>query len=119
MFSAINSLTFSPAMARLFLKPRTHHGESKFFFFRWFNRGMRWLENSYDSFLDYTARHWWTIVIPSLALLALTGWMLLNRPKGFIPTEDQGYIFVTVAGARRHHAWSRRRGSWTAPSRSR
>lgn len=95
VFSAINSLTFSPAMARLFLKPRAH-GESKFFFFRWFNNGMRWLENSYDAFLDFTARHWWTIVIPSLALLALTGYMLIERPKAFIPTEDKGYFIITV-----------------------
>lgn len=96
LFSALNSLTFSPAMARLLLRPKAHHGESRFFFFRWFNRGMRWLENSYDSFLEYTAHHWWTIVIPSLALLALTGWMILERPKSFIPVEDQGYLIVTV-----------------------
>ncbi len=68
MFSAINSLTFSPAMSRLFLRPR--HGESKFFLFRWFNQGMRWLENSYDAFLEFTAHHWWTIVMPSIGLLA-------------------------------------------------
>ena len=37
IFSAINSLTFSPAMSRLFLRPK--HGETKFFFFRWFNHG--------------------------------------------------------------------------------
>ena len=37
IFSAINSLTFSPAMSRLFLRPK--HGESKFFLFRWFNHG--------------------------------------------------------------------------------
>ena len=94
LFSAINSLTLSPAMARLFLRPR--HGESKFFLFRWFNRGMRWLENSYDAFLEFTAHHWWTIVIPSIALLALTGWMLVERPKAFIPTEDQGYLIVAI-----------------------
>ncbi len=96
VFSAINSLTFSPAMARLFLKAKANHGESKFFFFRWFNRGMHWLENSYDSFLDYTAHHWPLIVVPSILLLALTGLMIAERPKGFIPIEDQGYIFVTV-----------------------
>ena len=96
VFSAINSLTFSPAMARLFLKATPSHGESRFFLFRWFNRGMRWLENSYDSFLEYTAHHWWTIVVPSLGLLALTGFMLVERPKAFIPVEDQGYIIVTV-----------------------
>ena len=94
VFSAINSLTFTPAMARLFLRPK--HGESKFFLFRWFNHGMRWLENSYDSFLDFTAHHWWTIVLPSIALLALTWWMLFERPKAFIPTEDQGYLIATI-----------------------
>ncbi len=94
VFSAFNSLTFSPAMSRLFL--RAKHGETKFFFFRWFNAGMRWLENSYDSFLEFTARHWWTIVIPSVGLLVLTGAMLMARPKSFIPTEDQGYLIVAI-----------------------
>jgi hydrophobe/amphiphile efflux-1 (HAE1) family protein len=94
LFSAFNSLTFSPAMSRLFLKPK--HGGAKFFLFRWFNAGMHWLENSYDSFLELTAHHWWAIVIPSLGLLALTGWMIAERPKSFIPTEDQGYLIVGV-----------------------
>jgi len=94
LFSAFNSLTFSPAMSRLFLKPK--HGETKFFVFRWFNAGMRWLENSYDAILEFTARHWWTIVLPSVGLLVLTGWMLQARPKSFIPTEDQGYLIVGV-----------------------
>ena len=94
IFSAINSLTFSPAMSRLFLRPK--HGESRFFFFRWFNHGMRWLENSYDTFLDFTAHHWWTIVLPSIGLLALTGYMLVERPKAFIPTEDQGYLIASI-----------------------
>ena len=94
VFSAFNSLTFSPAMARLFLKPK--HGETKFFLFRWFNAGLRWIENSYDSFLEFTARHWWTIVVPSVALLGLTGCMLMARPKAFIPTEDQGYLIVAI-----------------------
>jgi hydrophobe/amphiphile efflux-1 (HAE1) family protein len=94
VFSAINSLTFSPAMSRLFLRPK--HGESKFILFRWFNQGMKWLENSYDTFLDFTAHHWWTIVIPSIGLLALTFWMLTTRPKSFIPSEDQGYLIASI-----------------------
>ena len=57
VFSAFNSLSFSPAMSRLFLRPRGH-GESTFFLFRWFNRAMRWAENSYDAFLDRAARDW-------------------------------------------------------------
>jgi hydrophobe/amphiphile efflux-1 (HAE1) family protein len=94
LFSAFNSLTFTPAMSRLILRPR--HGEPRFVLFRWFNRGMKWLEDSYDGFLDFAARHWWTVVIPSLGLLALTGWMIVERPKAFIPTEDQAYLIVSV-----------------------
>ncbi|WP_422924769.1 efflux RND transporter permease subunit [Singulisphaera sp. PoT] len=94
VFSAFNSLTFTPAMSRLFLKAK--HGETKFFLFRWFNAGLKWIEDSYDSFLDFTAHHWWTIVIPSAGLLALTGWMLVERPKAFIPTEDQGYVIIAI-----------------------
>ena len=57
---------------------------------------MKWIENSYDAFLEFTAHHWWTIVIPSIGLLALTGWMLDRRPKAFIPNEDQGYLIVSI-----------------------
>jgi len=94
VFSAISSLTLSPAMSRLFLKPK--QGESKFFLFRWFNAILRWVDESYDSVLDFTAHHWWTIVVPSVMLLALTAWMIIERPKAFIPTEDQGYLLVVI-----------------------
>jgi len=94
VFSAFNSLTFSPAMARLFLREKK--GKTKFFLFRWFNAGLKWIEDSYDAVLEFTARHWWTIVVPSLALLVVTGWMISARPKAFIPTEDQGYLISVV-----------------------
>ena len=103
LFSALNSLTFSPAMARLFLKAKTHHGESKFFFFRWFNRGMKWLENSYDSFLEYTAHHWWLIVIPSLALLALTGVDALRAAQVVHPGGRPGLPHRHGPDPGRHH----------------
>ena len=94
VFSAFNSLSFSPAMARMFLREK--HGPTRFFLFRWFNAGLGWIENSYDAVLEWTAHHWWTIVVPSVALLGLTGWMIASRPKAFIPTEDQGYVICVV-----------------------
>ncbi len=95
-FSALNSLTFSPAMSRLFLKAKVDHGPSKFPPFRWFNSLMTWLETSYDSICEYTTHHWYLVVLPSLVLLGLTGWLLWERPKAFIPSEDQGYLIVAV-----------------------
>ena len=41
-------------------------------------------------------------MLPSLGLLALTGWLIYERPKAFIPTEDQGYLIVVAPDARRH-----------------
>ena len=117
LFSAINSLTFSPAMARLFLRPK--HGETKFFLFRWFNRGMRWLENSYDSFLEFTAHHWWTIVIPSLALLALTYVDAGRAAQGVHPDRGPGLPDRRDPDARRHRPRGRPPGSPAASARSR
>jgi HAE1 family hydrophobic/amphiphilic exporter-1 len=94
VFSAFNSLTFSPAMSRLFL--RAKRGPTRFWPFRLFNAGLKWIEESYDSVLEFTARRWWTIVVPSIALLGLTAWMVVERPKAFIPTEDQGYVICVV-----------------------
>jgi HAE1 family hydrophobic/amphiphilic exporter-1 len=94
VFSAFNSLTFSPAMSRLFLREKRR--ETRFFLFRWFNSVLNWVENSYDAVLELTARHWWAIVVPSLLLLGFTGWMVASRPKSFIPTEDQGYVICVV-----------------------
>src|SRR5262249_12320706 len=51
---------------------------------------------SYDAVLEWTARRWWMIVVPSLLLLALTTWMVAVRPKSFIPTEDQGYLICVI-----------------------
>ncbi len=34
--------------------------------------------------------------MPSLGLLGLTAWMIVERPKAFIPTEDQGYVICVV-----------------------
>src|SRR5437763_16999079 len=69
VFSAFNSLTLSPAMARLFL--RENRGETRFFLFRWVSAGLGWIENSYDAVREWTAHHWRTIVAPSVVLLGL------------------------------------------------
>ena len=95
LFSAFNSLTFSPAMARLFLRPEARRDEVLPVplvqprpgldreFLRRVPRMRRPTTGGRSS-------------LPSLGLLALTGWMIAERPKAFIPTEDQGYLIVVV-----------------------
>ena len=44
--------------------------------------------------------------------------MIAERPKAFIPTEDQGYLIVVGPDARRHQRRGDRRGSSSASRRS-
>ena len=36
------------------------------------------------------------VALVFLALLAVTYWVYMRVPRGFIPDEDQGYLFVLI-----------------------
>ncbi len=92
-FSAFNSLTLSPALCAILLKPST--GEQAWAF-RKFNAGFGWLSNRFASSVRTTARYWPVMFL----LLGCTagGAYLLTRaiPTAFVPVEDQGYFFVVM-----------------------
>ena len=95
LFSAINSLTFSPAMARLFLRAQPRRVEVlpvPLVQPRACDGSRTRTTRSSSSRRTTGGRS----SIPSLALLALTGYMLVERPKAFIPIEDQGYLIVAI-----------------------
>ena len=100
LFSAFNSLTFTPAMCRLFLKAK--HGETKFPPFLWFNRGMKWLEDSYDSFLETAVKHWWAVLIPALGAARAHGLHALRTAQGVHPDGGPGLPDRQPPDARRH-----------------
>lgn len=93
-FSAINSLTLSPALARLILKHR--HGGPSFFLFRWFNAGFAVLERSLAGIVRFSARLWILLLAILGGVTILTATVLGSIPTGFLPEEDQGYVFVNV-----------------------
>ena len=92
-FSAFNSLTLSPALCAILLKPSS--GEQAWAF-RKFNAGFGWLSNRFASSVRTTARYWPVMFL----LLGCTagGAYLLTRaiPTAFVPVEDQGYFFVVM-----------------------
>jgi len=90
--SAINSLTLSPALAGSLLKPR--EGETKFFLYRWFNRGFESLTNGYGNLMHVFARAWWVVMLVFGGLFFLTVYLTMERPTGFVPEEDQGWYFT-------------------------
>jgi multidrug efflux pump subunit AcrB len=102
IISAFNSLTMSPAMSVILLKP---HGEQKdiltrFFnatlgwFFRGFNRGFDWMIERYGRSVAGLARKVAIVMILYAGLLFLTGYGFRITPTGFVPQQDQGYLLV-------------------------
>jgi HAE1 family hydrophobic/amphiphilic exporter-1 len=91
--SAFNALTLTPALAALLLarteKPRG-------LFFRGVNRvidgGTAWMVSG----LRGLVRFRWLVTLLFVALLGATYWTYTRVPRGFVPDEDQGYIFVIV-----------------------
>lgn len=104
IISAINALTLSPALAALFLKSGAHGIENsptekttfKVRFFRGFNSGFNHLTQRYLGGIRLLIRHKW-ISLGGLALLILATILLIKQTKtGFIPSEDQGFMAISV-----------------------
>jgi HAE1 family hydrophobic/amphiphilic exporter-1 len=93
VFSSINALTLSPALAALVLRLPP---ENKNAFFRRFDAVFAAGENRYMGLVKGVVRRTGLMLILALGLAGLTGWQFTQLPTGFLPTEDQGYMLVHV-----------------------
>jgi HAE1 family hydrophobic/amphiphilic exporter-1 len=97
VISGVNALTLTPALCAILLKPM--HGEQTGVlgrFFAKFNRGYESLSNKYQSLLRRIVSRG-AITWGLLLLFILGTWGISTiLPGGFIPTEDQGMIYVNV-----------------------
>ncbi|MFL6414461.1 MAG: efflux RND transporter permease subunit [Bryobacteraceae bacterium] len=98
LISAFNALTLSPALAALLLKPKKEGGRRGPLarFFDWFNRVFGRTTNSYVGTSGVLV-HKSGFAMLALALVTVVVVMLGGTlPTGFIPQEDQGYMFVSL-----------------------
>jgi hydrophobe/amphiphile efflux-1 (HAE1) family protein len=100
VISAFNSLTLSPALCAILLRP-AHAPEDRVtrilnfafgWFFRPFNRIFRWSANLYSNVVKGLLR--WAIVALVVygGLVVLTFQMFRSTPTGFIPLQDKQYL---------------------------
>ena len=94
VLSSINSLTLSPALCAVFLKPG--HGPTKFKPFVLFNRFFDWLCEHYGNIIHWFGRHWYIVAAVFVLAIGTIAVMLERTPSAFIPNEDQGYYFAAV-----------------------
>ncbi|HBI46827.1 MAG TPA: transporter [Planctomycetales bacterium] len=104
IISALNSLTLSPALAALFLKPkgakRDLPGRVLFFLLGWFfwlfNFAFRHSTNAYARAVGLMLRGSAVVLVLYVALLGLTYWGFNALPAGYIPPQDKGYLSISV-----------------------
>lgn len=96
LFSAFNALSLSPALAGLLLRPRKKTRGPLGRAFAVFNRGFSKVTEGYVGFSAVLIRKA-AIGFVVLAALGIAALLIGRRlPPSFLPTEDQGYMFVAL-----------------------
>ncbi|MBP0496156.1 efflux RND transporter permease subunit [Pararoseomonas indoligenes] len=103
LLSALVSLTLSPALAALLLRPHTHEkatgwrawiGAPFGLFFRGFNMLFDKLSLGYGALTRRLVRLSAVLLILYAGLLAFTGYEVRSTPTGLIPPLDRGYLIT-------------------------
>ncbi|WP_020180048.1 multidrug efflux RND transporter permease subunit [Methylopila sp. M107] len=104
LISAFVSLTLSPALCAILLKPHDH-GEAKpsrfwparalNWCFAMFNRGFDAMSARYGRMTAKLIRISGVALVVYVGLVALAGWQIWRSPTGFIPEQDQAQL-VTI-----------------------
>ncbi len=97
LVSGFVSLTLTPMLCSRFLRPR--HGEKHGRLFNAFERIHQGMLRGYDVSLQYALRHRLATMALSLFLVVATGYLFVKIPKGFLPSEDTGSIFIFTEAA--------------------
>ncbi len=103
-FSAVNSLTLSPALCALLLKPKSEQRDllSRLlnglfgWFYRIFNTAFDKASRGYAGLVRTLLRLSFVVLVVYGGLLLLTYRVMTTVPTGFIPAQDKGYLLLDV-----------------------
>jgi HAE1 family hydrophobic/amphiphilic exporter-1 len=98
LISAFVALSLTPALCSIMLKPSKDATAKKNLFekfFAWFNNGFGRLSSSYTRSVGKWVRATPMVLIMLICLFVGLFFLFKNKPSGFIPSEDEGRLFVT------------------------
>jgi HAE1 family hydrophobic/amphiphilic exporter-1 len=92
-FSAFNALTLSPALSAMLLRPRKESRGPLGAFFRWFNRIFGRVTDGYVNTCKHLIHKAGFSFLLLLLFVVGAGFFGHKTPGGFLPDEDQGYMY--------------------------
>ncbi len=94
MISGFVSLTLTPMMCSRILKPRNAEKHGRLFMMS--ERAFDAVRDGYGASLRWVLRHMRLTMLAFLAIVVATVMLFMKMPKGFLPSEDSGQLFVFV-----------------------
>lgn len=92
-FSSLNALTLSPALCATILRPLKPKQSGPLF---WFNKVVNKSRDRYAAFVGLVGHKISVILLVTVLLFVGVGGLLNISQTSFIPSEDQGVIFMNV-----------------------
>ncbi|WP_294536161.1 multidrug efflux RND transporter permease subunit [uncultured Rhodoblastus sp.] len=99
LISAFVSLTLSPALAAILLKPHVEGRQGRGplgWFFQRFNSGFEKLANGYGALTGRIVRKGFVALLVYAGLILLAAKLLIQTPTGLIPQLDRGYLIAAL-----------------------
>ncbi len=93
VLSTIVTITLAPPLCLIFLR---REQQEPMWFLRKFNSGFLRVTNGYLAIVGGLVRRLGLSIVLFLALLAVTAWLGITVPSGFIPEEDSAAFFAEV-----------------------
>ena len=97
LISGFVSLSLTPMMCSRILKPHDPNRKHGLVFLA-FERGFDAFRDFYGWTLRWVLRHQRFTMLVFLAIVVATGVLFSRAPKGFLPSEDSGQLFVFTEG---------------------
>ncbi|WP_105213713.1 efflux RND transporter permease subunit [Pseudoalteromonas sp. T1lg22] len=93
LISSVNALTLSPALCTLLLSAEKMKPIK---WLRPFENVITSSTKGYTGIIGFLLKRAGRIGIIVVVLFVATGWLAKNVPTGFVPPEDQGFVFVDI-----------------------
>jgi len=97
LISAFVALSLTPALCMLLLKPMNLNKKSTGLdhFFFWFDEGFRRLNINYTLSVKRWIKKAPLVLVLLACIITADIFLFKNKPTGFIPTEDDGRLYIT------------------------